>query len=179
MSWEKRLQQLFHQDKNGYTETVCPQEHEISKFIKELLRNEKLRAAADLDNARKRAGKDVQEAISKGKSSIIRELLEIADDFDRIMKFQNASEKSLVEGTKMINDKLHALFARHGVKKIDALHLDYNPCLHEAILHIPNDKYPNMVIVEEVKTGYKLYDKVLRASSVVVSSGKSNPDYEE
>lgn len=143
------------------------------------LRDKMLRAAAEAENTRKRASRDVQETRDYAITGFARDMLDIADNLNRAVGAvddetrSNGSEalKNLIEGVEMTERKLLSTLERHGVKKIDpdpgeAL----DPNVHQAAAQIPANQ-PKGCIAEVMQPGYVIGSRTLRAAMVVVSSG--------
>ncbi|MCP4608629.1 MAG: nucleotide exchange factor GrpE, partial [Planctomycetes bacterium] len=97
------------------------------------------------------------------------------DNFERALESsQNSDVKSFKKGTKLIYQQLNELLKKEGVEPIKAVGEEFNPNLHEAMMQVQSDKYPEGVIVDEVARGYKVKDKVIRFSKVSVSKGKED-----
>ncbi|MDO4558180.1 MAG: nucleotide exchange factor GrpE [Planctomycetia bacterium] len=132
-----------------------------------------LRISAELDNYRKRVQREVQEERRYAAMPLMRELLPVVDNLKRTIE---AAEKSgggvdgLLEGVVMVLDQFESALARHGCVKIEACGKSFDPNFHDAILQRPSTEVaPNMVLAETL-TGYRLHDRVVRPSQVIVSA---------
>ncbi len=140
------------------------------------LKDQLLRTAADFDNFKKRARKDVEDAARRGKEDTVRELLPIADNLDRAI---SAAEKTpdvkvLVDGVRMIMKLFEDALDRVGVTKIKAIGERFDPSLHDAIQQVETSDAPPGTIVLELVPGYKMGDKLLRAAMVAVARPPSD-----
>jgi molecular chaperone GrpE len=134
--------------------------------------NEKyLRALADLENVRRRARQERAEAMRAGESAILLEVLPVLDNFSRAMEAaQGANDaQALVAGVKMIHDQLLQALERKGVKPIEAEGEPFDPTYHDAVGKIETTERPEGVVAVEIQKGYKLGDRVLRPSRVMVA----------
>ena len=146
---------------------------ELRKLKKEHeeLKDQYLRVLAEFDNYRKRRDKDFIALRENAHVALIEELLPIIDDFDRSFETiqKKRSYKSFFEGTKLIFTKFKAVLERQGLEALEAREKTFDPELHEAIMQVENNAYDSNTVLEEVQKGYKIKDKVIRHSKVVVS----------
>lgn len=134
-----------------------------------------LRLVADFDNYKKRNARLYETMVQSARESLISRLLEVVDNFERAQESsENSDIESLKKGTKLIYQQLNELLKKEGVEPIKVVGEEFNPNLHEAMIQVESDKYPEGVIVGEVTRGYKLKDKVIRFSKVTVSKGKKS-----
>ena len=136
-----------------------------------------LRQTADLDNFRKRASRDKEEAIRFANEALVRELLPVVDNLERAISHAKGSGKgeSLVEGVEMILRGLFDALGKHGLVQISALGQPFDPQLHEAMAQIESAEQAPNTVSEEHQRGYLFKDRLLRPSLVtVVKALKSN-----
>ena len=135
------------------------------------LNDKYLRLTAEFDNYRKRTLKEKMELTKSAGESILLNILPVVDNFERALKsIEEAKEiEAVKEGVQLIYNSFIEFLKQNGVKEIDALHQDFNIDEHEALTKIPapEDKLKGK-IVDVVEKGYKLHDKVIRYSKVVV-----------
>jgi molecular chaperone GrpE len=132
-----------------------------------------LRSQADFENYKKRSAREKEEAIKYANSSLLEKLIAIVDNFELGLEAARAEgEKSPVfSGMSMVLKQLMDFLADSGLQPINATGRKFDPNLHEAIAHEPNDEFPEGIVVRQTRRGYKMKDRLLRPSSVVVSSG--------
>ena len=132
-----------------------------------------LRSQADFENFKKRAAREKEEAIKYANSSLLEKLIAIVDNFELGLEAARAEgEKSPVfSGMSMVLKQLMDFLADSGLQPIDATGQKFDPNLHEAIAHEPSDNVPEETVIRQMRRGYKLKDRLLRPSCVVVSSG--------
>jgi molecular chaperone GrpE len=132
-----------------------------------------LRSQADFDNFKKRAVREKEEAIKYANRSLLERLIAIVDNFELgLAAAKSESERSpVLDGMSMVLKQLTDFLADNGLQPIDAEGQKFDPNLHEAIGHEPNDQVPEGTIIRQIRRGYRLKDRLLRPSSVVVSSG--------
>lgn len=136
------------------------------------LNNKYLRLAADFDNFRKRQMQERESLLKYGAEDTLKKIITVLDTFERAKKsVADMSECDKVKesydvGIKQLYDTLDKI----GLKKIEAKGADFDPNLHEAVMQTPTNDYPPHTIIDELQTGYKLFDKVLRPTFVNVAT---------
>ena len=132
-----------------------------------------LRAQAEMDNYRKRMARERQELIKAANERLLLELLTPLDHFE--MGLQSAQKQSADDPLRLGMDMVLAQFQQflkaNGVTEIETLGQPFNPSLHEAVAHQESDR-PEGEVIQQLRKGYRLSDKLLRAASVIVSKGK-------
>ena len=131
-----------------------------------------MRAAADLENYKKRAARERQEAIKYANESLLERLIPVIDNFEMALTAANApstSVSSLQSGINMIQQQLKSAMGEAGLEEIDAAGKPFDPNLHEAISQQESTDTPEGHVVQQVRKGYKLRDRLLRPASVVVA----------
>ena len=133
-----------------------------------------LRSAAELDNLRKRARRDVGIAEGRGIGRLARELLPALDNLDRALAAAEAAdgdtEHTLTRGTRLVQAELAAALERVGIKVEIPLGAPFDPHRHEALTQQPRENVAPGLVVEVYQPGYVYADTVLRAAKVVVSA---------
>jgi molecular chaperone GrpE len=132
-----------------------------------------LRSQADFENYKKRSAREKEEAIKYANSSLLEKLIAIVDNFELGLEAARAEgEKSPVfSGMSMVLKQLMDFLTENGLQPIDATGQKFDPNLHEAIAHESSNEFPEGVVVRQTRRGYRMKDRLLRPSSVVVSSG--------
>lgn len=154
-----------------------PEESIIDKLNDEIqdLKDQRLRAAAELENFRKRAEKDQADALKYGVSNFAKEIINIKDNIERAQSSisedvrSNDAVKSVVEGLDLIAQSADSTFEKIGIKKIDSINEKFDHNLHQAMMEIENDEVEPGTIVQELISGYTLHDRLLRPAMVGVS----------
>ena len=135
------------------------------------LQDKYLRQVAEFDNYRNRTIKEKAELILNGAEKTITAILPILDDMERALKNMDKMEDvaAVKEGVDLIFQKFVKILGEQGVKKIETENADFNTDLHEAIAQVPapSDEMKGKII-DCVKTGYTLNEKVIRHSQVAV-----------
>ncbi|MBL9176462.1 MAG: nucleotide exchange factor GrpE [Verrucomicrobiaceae bacterium] len=131
------------------------------------------RSQAELDNFRKRSAREAQEARVYANADLLRALFPILDNFDMGLEAARAeSEKSMIfMGMSMVNRQLQDFLRDSGVQEIEAQGKPFDPNLHDAVSQEANADIAEGTIIRVTRKGYKLKDRLLRAASVIVSSG--------
>jgi len=132
-----------------------------------------LRLSAEYDNYRKRTIKEKVELIKAGGEKAFVGLLPVIDDFERAVKtLETASDLSAVkEGIILIYNKFMAYLKQNGVNPIESLGQTFDPEFSEAVAMIPaTGEEQKGKIIDNIQTGYTLYDKVIRHAKVVVAN---------
>ena len=130
-----------------------------------------LRKHADFENFRKRMIKEKSDSIKYANESLITDLIEVVDNFDRALSSanENVDFKSFKEGVELIEKQFKGMLSSNwGLSKIESVGTEFDPQIHEAMFMEDSDEVENPTVVEEFQSGYMLHGKVLRASKVKV-----------
>jgi len=137
----------------------------------EKLEDSLLRAKADFRNLQRRSQNERLEAITFANADLIRSLLGVIDDFERSIAASDAEDSStLLEGVRLVHENFVGALRGQGLETIEALHKPFDPSVHEAVMQQPSDEHPVGTVIEEVAKGYRLRNRVLRPTKVVVSA---------
>jgi molecular chaperone GrpE len=139
------------------------------------LKDQWVRTAADFDNYRKRARRDVDESRRAGREEVLKEMLPTFDNLERaIQSAQRATEiKAVAEGLSMVLKQFVDTLGRVGITKVPTTGNAFDPAVHEAIQQVETDDHPPGVVVAEVQPGYLQGERLVRAAMVVVSKARS------
>ena len=129
------------------------------------------RAQADYQNLKRRSAQDVRDRVERSQRNIFGSLVELADDFQRALYADTteSGDSDWREGVGLIHQKLIGLLERSGVYPIAAAGVPFDPNYHEAMGSLPG---PDGEVVVEVRRGWLIGDRVLRASQVMVGIGE-------
>ncbi|GEM_PF-829951 len=143
---------------------------EKSKLAEKYLKNWQ-RAQADYENLLKRVQKEQESLSVQLKERLILGLIEIFEDFERIVEASSDQKDSenVVKGMRMVLDKLWGFLKSEGVSRIETFEATFDLLRHEAVSRVFTSEIPENTIVEEVNRGYMLYSKVLKPAQVVVA----------
>lgn len=144
---------------------------ENAKIEKAELNNRFLRLYSEFDNYKKRVNKEKLDLISTASEKVFVNLLPVIDDFERAIAANEKAEdaEAIKEGFVLIYNKMLQLLKRFDVEEIAAKGEPFNTDFHEAITHFPTDKEEDKgKVIDVTEKGYKIKDKVIRYSKVVV-----------
>ncbi len=138
-----------------------------------------VRLAADMDNLRKRANRDIKDAKAYSIANFARDMLGVADNLRRALdaipedarKGEDAGFKALIEGVEMTERAMLGALERHGVKKLEPEGEKFDPHFHQAMFEVPNPDVAANTVVQVVQAGYVIGDRVLRPAMVGVAKG--------
>ena len=151
---------------------------ELEAKTKELegFREQTVRLQADFENAKKRWLKEQAEFQESANRDLLRELLEIRDDFERALNHApSANEDSMFRGgVEMIGKRLEDFLKSYGVVPMDAAGQLFDPAKHEAVAHEATDAVPESTVLSELRKGYLMNGRVLRHAVVKVAVKSEN-----
>jgi molecular chaperone GrpE len=133
-----------------------------------------VRSSADLENYRKRAKRDLDDAKADARTRVLKEMLPVADNLERAVAHATGDTASVLEGVRLVLRQFTHAFERTEVTAIEAEGKPFDPNLHEAIGQQESDLPPGTV-VSVLQRGYKLGDRLLRPVLVVVAKPKTAP----
>src|SRR4051812_31902185 len=132
-----------------------------------------VRAAADLENYKKRAARERTDAIRFANEALIEKLIPVMDNFDSALAAtsaaSDASVQSLQTGINMIYQQLKGALTEAGLEEIDASNKPFDPNWHEALSQQPSAEVPEGHVLQQLRKGYKLRERLLRPAGVVVA----------
>ncbi len=130
-----------------------------------------LRATADLDNYRKRSRREVEEAAVRGRTEILREILPVIDSIDLALSSADPEGPAtgIIEGVEMVRKQFLSATERFGLAPVESIGKAFDPNFHEAVGQAPSDQFEPGQVMEEMRKGYVLGDRLLRASMVIVT----------
>ncbi|MDD5556169.1 MAG: nucleotide exchange factor GrpE [bacterium] len=136
-----------------------------------------LRAAADLENYRKRVERERADLLKFGQEEFMAELILVLDNFERALAAagSEADANAVLEGVRLINRQLSQVLARNGLQPVEALGRPFDPRLHEAVSQVETDDHPEGTVVAETLRGYLLNGRLLRPAAVTVAAPKRQP----
>jgi molecular chaperone GrpE len=139
-----------------------------------------VRLYAETENFRKRMTRDFQDRERYCNESIIKELLPVADNFDRALTHagEGTGNEGLVEGVRMVKKQLMDVLAKFGVTQVESVGLPFDPMKQQAIMQVETEDYADGVVVEEFQKGYFLNDRILRPAMVTVAKRPGTPQAE-
>ena len=129
-----------------------------------------MRKGAEFDNYRKRVERERREQGDQAVNDLLQQLLLVVDDFDRALTV-DAGEggEAYRKGVELIHAKLHDLLRRQGLRPLDAVGADFDPNVHEAVVHEASPDHREGEVIGELRKGYMMGDRLLRPALVKVA----------
>jgi molecular chaperone GrpE len=132
-----------------------------------------LRVTADFDNYKKRAARERQDAIKFANESLLEKLVPVLDNFEMALMAANNTQGTTVESLKtgigMIHGQLKSALTDAGLEEVDAAGKPFDPNLHEAVSQQETAQAPEGQVLQQLRKGYKLRERLLRPATVVVA----------
>lgn len=140
-----------------------------------------LRTVADLENYRRRALRDKEEARRQANCGLVEDLLPVLDNFKLGLQSAETHEGGDVfaQGFRMILSQMEGALKQNGLEEINPGTEAFDPNYHEAVAHLPHEEVEEGSIIEVQRIGYKLHDRLLRPAVVVISNGPPGEASEE
>jgi len=143
------------------------------------LKDRLLRTLAEMENLRRRTAKEIKDARDYAVTAFARDLLSVADNFDRAVAHAPAElradeaigGKALIEGVELTGRELLKTLEKHGVRKLSPLGEKFDPNLHQAMFEIPNPQIVAGTVLQVMQDGFAIADRVLRPALVGVAKG--------
>jgi molecular chaperone GrpE len=162
-------------------ETPAPEADPVAALQQENaeLKDRLLRLAAEMENVRKRLGREIEDTRAYAITKFARDMLTATDSLSRALlvlppETRDTAEgplKSLIDGIELTEREMQRLLAVHGVKPIEAEGQKFDPHRHQAMFEVPDPTRPEGTVVQVVQTGYAIGDRVLRPAMVGVAKG--------
>ena len=173
---KEELKQDFEEQVKPLEEDVAEKVEQVEEVEEDLdsLKDKLLRSQADFENYRKRMTKERMDSYKYGSEPLIVEILDVLDNFDRaIDSAERATDmKTMMQGILMVQKQLHDVLQGRGVQKMVVKGELFNPGLHEAVAHEEDSMAKEGEVLEEMQSGYKLHEKVIRFAKVKVAQEK-------
>ena len=128
-----------------------------------------LRATAELDNYRKRTAKVRTETRTEALREALLQIAPILDNLRRALSQEDTGGEAFKQGVELIYSQFQEMLRGYGLEELEALGQPFDPNLHEAMMEVEHDQHPPGTVVEEMDKGYKLNNKVVRHTRVIVS----------
>ncbi len=147
------------------------------------LKDRLLRAAAEMENLRRRSEREIADTRQYAVSGFARDMLNVADNLRRALSSvpEGLPEGSadpiglFVEGVALTERELAKVLSKFGIREIEAKGKKFDPNLHQAMFEVPDPELPSGTVVEVVQAGYTLGERTLRPAMVGVSKGGAKP----
>jgi molecular chaperone GrpE len=128
----------------------------------------RLRAAADLENQKKRAQREREDVQKFGIEKLVKDVLPVLDNLERALAAASADDP-LSAGVKLVRASLEQVLGRHGAKGFSALGKPFDPALHEALMQVPTAEKPPGTVVLEHARGFLMHERLIRPAMVGVA----------
>jgi molecular chaperone GrpE len=132
-----------------------------------------LRTAADFDNFKKRAAREKIESAQYATASLLQKLLPVLDNFEMALlaaqSAKDANASSLQSGVTMIQQQLKSILLESGLEEVDAAGKPFDPNFHEAVSEQESAEVAEGHVLQQLRKGYKLKDRLLRPATVIVA----------
>ena len=129
-----------------------------------------MRKTAEFDNYRKRIERERREHADTAVADLLESMLLVVDDFDRALTVEAGPEADAYRtGVELIHAKLLDVLKKRGVRQIEALGADFDPNIHQAVMHEASPDHRDGEVIGELRKGYMLGDKLLRPAMVKVA----------
>lgn len=129
-----------------------------------------LRTLAEYDNFRKRSQKEKEAAYGDSKAGVLAEFLPVLDNFERAVSNKDASLEDYQKGIDMIFTQFRDILTKLGVEEFGEVGDEFDPNIHNAVMHTDDENEKDNVIVEVFSKGYRLSDRILRPAMVKVAN---------
>ena len=151
------------------TEETPSKEEEFLRQLEEK-NDQLLRMAAEYDNFRKRSQREKEALYAECKASVINSLLPVADNFDRIFENPDGTLDDYKKGVEMTFKQFSEVFKSLGIESFGEVGEEFDPNIHNAVMHTEDDSVGENVITTVIVKGYKLGDKIIRPAMVAVAN---------
>lgn len=151
----------------------------------EALKDQLLRALAETENVRKRAGRERQEAAKFAITSLARDIVSVADNLQRALESVPAESDdsdesdtrigSLRDGIEMTRQEFETVLARHGIERLEPLGEAFDHNFHQAMFEVEHEEYSAGTVVQVLQAGYRIHDRLLRPAMVGVAKKAREP----
>ena len=152
------------------TEEAVVDAAQVLEVLKNEFDNRYKRLQADFDNFRRRTNQEKEQLSGFVKGNVLADLLPVLDNFERAVQSPAEGDaKTFLDGFVMIHQNLMATLQKHGLAPIEAVGQPFDPNLHQAIMRVETDEYPEDTVVEVLQTGYTVDGRCIRPAMVKVS----------
>ena len=139
---------------------------------RDLLKDRLARLQAEFDNARKRESKERQDARDRGVESAVEPFLGVMDNFSLALKAEGSVEQ-LRAGVSLIVKQMEEALRSLSVQPVETVGVQFDPRVHEALASVESPEHPDHEVIEEIRRGYKLRDRLLRPAMVKIATNSA------
>jgi molecular chaperone GrpE len=152
-------------------------EDEVARVQADLdrFRDLAMRSQADFENYKKRCAREKDDAVKYANRDLLERLVAIVDNFELGLSAarHQGEDSPIYSGMSLVLKQLNDFLSENGLQPIEAVGQKFDPNLHEAIAHEPSTEFPEETVIRQTRRGYRFKDRLLRPSSVVVSTGRA------
>lgn len=167
---EEVKEEVKAEEKEVKEEKAEPSKEELLQKQLDEKNDQLLRMAAEYDNFRKRSQREKDALYADCKSSVIKQLLPVVDNFDRVFANPDANYEDYKKGVEMTFKQFGEVFKALGVEAFGEAGEEFDPNIHNAVMHSEDDSLGENVITTVLAKGYKVGDKVIRPAMVAVAN---------
>ena len=135
------------------------------------LNDKYLRLMAEFENFKRRTSKDNERLTEAANEELVKDIIEIRENFNRAFKSNDHGEK-FFEGMTLNYEKLNTILQKYGLDTYAGAGDEFDPELHDALMRAPHESIPASHIIDVFEQGYKLKGKIIKHAKVIVSDGK-------
>ncbi len=167
---EKKEEKTEEQTQQTVEDVITQLEGQIQTLEKNNrdLKDHLLRTAADFDNFKKRSKKEVEDGVTKGRETLVKEILPVLDNLERALKHA-AADDPLAAGVRMVEKQLLSALEKIGVTRFSAEGQAFDPAMHDAIQQVETSELTPGAVAQEFSKGYMLGGRLLRPAMVAVA----------
>lgn len=166
-------QAIEENEKNEEKEITASLEQKLTEATSEVTKwkNDYYKVFADMENLKRRLQSEHENALKFMLQDFASDLLPVVDNLERATQVENPTEEmqAFLKGFQMVTQQLLEVLKKNGVEEIEALGKEFDPQIHQAVMTCEDENFDSNIVVEELQKGYKLKERVLRASLVKVN----------
>lgn len=168
----EEIAEMLSEESGAVESSSLQAELEATRRALEEEHNRYLRSLADFSNFKRRRQEEAEAQIKFANQELIIKLLPVIDNFERALQASQANHNfdALAEGVSLTLRQVRDMLEKEGVTPIDAVGQEFDPNIHEAVMRIESDEYPDNTVVEELERGYMQNSRVIRPAKVKVAT---------
>lgn len=170
---EEHIENTEEQENEEISAPVENEETEKLKAENAKLKDDYLRAYAELENTKKRCMQEMEKTSKYAISSFAKDILSVADNLHRALtaaeELKGSECEQLKKGVELTESELNKVLAKFGIVKMEPLGKVFDPAFHQVVQEVEDKSKPTGTVVAELQTGYMIKDRILREAMVVVS----------
>lgn len=175
---------LNEEDTPESVDPLKEMEEKVESLKKEAADNHDrlLRVAADFENYKKRATREMNDFRKFANESFVKAMLPVVDSLDLAIESSSNDKNAnntMVEGVNMTLKEILKVFEQFGVKRFESIGKTFDPSLHQAVMQEETKEHPDNIVLKELQKGYMIHDRLLRPAMVVVSKNTAKPENRE